>query len=463
MKIAELLHDHPKKLIFIFILPTMIGQIVFAFGRILEKVFLGQALGNEAIAIVGVTFPIFKILVGVSMWIRSGAGATISIALGDNRKEYAEKVLGTAIVFLVLVSFVLTLILLFFLDPILLAIGANETILPMASLYMKVTLVGLVINFLAFGVSFLIRSEGHPFSGMWMLVSGSVLNSLLSFIFIENMNLGIFGASLAPVLGNVLTVILIVWHFFKSRNRNLNLKWKHLKLEIPILKRILPIGFPLFVMMAGGSIVGVVTNILLKEQDNVIYLGIMGGFTFSFLFIEMIITGFYYGFQPLFGYSYGQKNIKKLKIYLKNALLLSTLVSTIAFVVIFSYPEKIASLFAKNNSMVIPLTLPLMKLFFICLPVIGFNILGIYFFQSIGKGKKAFILFFLQKFLVLVGIFVFPMILGIEGVFISFSISEYILFGIVSFMLYKELKSLTNNYSNFNDMSNSNAKTNLLQ
>ncbi|MEM8938535.1 MAG: MATE family efflux transporter [Bacteroidota bacterium] len=442
MDVKNLLTKNPRKLIFGFLLPTIAGQIIFAISRTAEKVFLGQTLGNEAIAAVGITFPLFTIIIAFSMWIRIGAGASISLALGKKDIDRAERVLGTAIWLLTAASIVIIVLVLTFLEDILLNIGANKDILPMSILYMQVTTAGLIINFYAFGVSHLIRAEGSPLKGMWLLVAGALVNVVLSFVFIKKLEWGIFGAALAPVSGNVVSMILIFHHLLKEQKSNLRLRRKYIKLDLIHLKSIAEIGVSAFIMMAGGSVIGMIANAILIRLGGVTYVGIMGGITYTFLFIQIIITGLCYGFQPLFGYSYGNSDTIRLRLYLRNALLLGTLCSLVAFLFIFISPDRAVAFFSQGNSSYAEVAIPIMKQYFMALPVVGFNMLGAYFFQSIGKAGKAIFLFGVQKVTLALGILVLSNYLQVDGVFLSFPIAEFVLFVTMVFVLYFELRSL---------------------
>ena len=438
MNLNLLLKENPKKLIKAFIIPTIIAQVIFAFSRTAEKVFLGSHLGEEALAAVTVTFPLFTIIIAFSMWIRVGAGVNISLSLGRKDKNYAEKILGNAVSLLTILSIIIIIISLIFLDEILLNIGANEALLPLSSSYMKITLIGLLINFYAFGIGYIIRSEGNPLKGMWMLVAGAIVNVFLSYIFIIKLEWGMQGASLAPVIGNLVSVSLIVYHLFMSNNRNISLKLKNLRLDKTIVIEITSIGLSAFIIMVSTSIIGMFANVLLMESGGTLYVGVMGSLVFTSMFIQIIITGLCYGFQPLFGYGYGNKDYNRLKTYLKRALFIASLFSLIIFLFLFSFSEKIAGLYSKENSNFIATTVVLMQIFFITLPLLGFNIMGSYFFQSIGDVKKAVFLNLTSKLLVLLGFYILPIFFKIKGVFLAFPLAELVLFIILVFLLKKE-------------------------
>ena len=444
MNVDALLKQDTKKLIRAFIIPTIIAQIIFAISRTSEKVFLGTQLGDKAIAAVSVTFPLFTFIIAFSMLIRVGAGTQISLALGKKDINYAEKVLGNAITLLTIFSITIISFCLPFLDEILIRIGANEEILPMSSLYMKITLIGLVVNFYVFGIGYIIRSEGNPSKGMWLIVIGAIVNIILSFIFIKKLDLGILGAALAPVIGNSVSVILIIYHLFKDKKRNISLKISNLYLNKSIVLKITSVGISAFIMMAGTSIIGITANIILMSKGGVLYVGALGSMNFTLLFIQIIITGLCYGFQPLFGYSFGNENYKRLRVYLKKAIIIASLFCILAFVFILGFSKNLAGLFSKQNINFIDTSIPLMLLFFMSLPVLGFNMLGSYFFQSIGNVKKAVFLSLIDKGLILLGFYIIPNLIGIKGIFLSFSVSQFILFFILLFLLKKQNRLINN-------------------
>ena len=161
------------------LLPAIVGMVAQALYNIVDRVFVGQAIGTLGIAGTTLAFPFMLVLMAFSMLIGYGAAALVSIRLGERRRDEAEHVLGHAVILLLLVAVLLTAVGLAFLDPLLRAVGASEDSQPYAREYLQIIVAGSIFQTLGFGLNALIRGEGNPRVAMMTLLIGALLNTIL--------------------------------------------------------------------------------------------------------------------------------------------------------------------------------------------------------------------------------------------------------------------------------------------
>lgn len=240
------------KLLFQFSVPAIIGMVVNALYNIVDRIFLGQ-VSNDAIAAVYVTFPISLIIMAVGMLFGTGGNALMSLRLGQGKLEVAEKILSSIFFLLFSLSFVLAFGMILFLHPMLSFFGASENILPLAESYMKVILWGFPFIIVSFGLNNFMRGEGNPMMAMITMFVGAGTNIALDYLFIVVLNMGVFGAGIATVIGQVVSFVWVMWHFTSKRSKSvLKIRAHLLKPEWGLSKEAMALGFPFF-WHASGS------------------------------------------------------------------------------------------------------------------------------------------------------------------------------------------------------------------
>ena len=442
--------DHAKQLgegslgtlLLKFSIPAIVGMTVSALYNIVDRIFVGRGVGSLAIAGITIGFPIMLIVMAFSMLVGMGATSLISIRLGEKKKEEAELIAGNALLLLIILSLSLSIPGLLFLTPLLKLFGASNEVLPYAGDYLRIILLGTVLFGISFGMNNFIRAEGNPHTAMYTMLIGAVANIVLDYYFIFILGLGIKGAALATVIAQGISALWVLYYFFFGRSV-LKIQWKNLKLEPFVIRSIFTIGFPPFAMQLVDSVKQV---ILLKS------LGIYGGdlaiaamgilFSISTILV-MPVIGISQGAQPIIGYNYGARQYKRVKKALQSAIAAATLIISLGFVFTRLFPEAIVALFAKNDIPLIALGSHALLTFFLFLPIIGFQVIGATYFQSVGKAKQAtiitlsrHILFFIPALLIL------PQFWGLEGVWRTQPVADLGSFILTGLWLFYELQRL---------------------
>ena len=207
-KQSELETESVGKLLRKYTIPALIGNIVIVVYNFVDRWFIGQFIGEEALAASGITFYLLMVFIAFSMLIGIGAGTIISIRLGQKNIEDSEKILGNSVTLFFIVSIILTVILWFNLDFILLKSGANNETLPYARAYMRILIPISLANFYSYGLSNVMRAANAPKTAMFAMIIGGVVNLVLDYIFVVIFHMGIEGTAYATLIGNILSAVV---------------------------------------------------------------------------------------------------------------------------------------------------------------------------------------------------------------------------------------------------------------
>ncbi|SMO31852.1 MATE family efflux transporter [Melghirimyces algeriensis] len=423
-KTDALREENTLKLLFTYSLPMIIGLFVGASYNIIDRVFIGNGVGDIGLAGVAVAFPVMMSIMAFSSLIGTGATALTSIRLGEKNIPEAERVMGNALTLLLSVSVVFTVLCLIFLDPVLIAFGANKEILGPAADYTRIILFASIFMIIGAGMNNFIRAEGSPKKSMFTMLIGSILNVILAPIFIFGLDWGMEGAALATAISQLISALWVMSHFFTGKSV-LKIRAKNMRLRGPLVGRILALGVGSFITQtATGVLMIAMNNVLLNYGGSTAIAG-MNVVNAVQTFIMLPIWGISLGIQPIIGYNFGAKSYERVKSILVAAIAFSTVIATVASLFIYFVPESLVAIFNQSEEL-IQFGSHAMVIFLLLTPLIGFQIIGAGYFQALGKAKQSIFLSLTRQVLILIpALLILPRFFGLQGVFISGPISDF--------------------------------------
>lgn len=411
------------KLLWDFSLPAVTGMLVNALYNVVDSIFVGNGVGELGLAAVTIAFPIMLILMGFGMLVGIGATAQISISIGQKRKEQAEKILGNAFSLALIIALSLAAIVLLFLDPILIALGAEPSILPYAREFTSIIVGGSVFTFVGFGLNNIIRAEGSPKTAMATMLISAILNTVLNPLFIFGLKLGISGSALATVISQAVSALWVLIYFRGGRSY-LKLQLSNMKLDMEIIRTIFAIGMSPFFMQVAASIVTVLYNYSLMSYGGEIAVAAMGIVNRVSMLMLMPIFGISQGVQPIIGYNYGARNYDRVIEAIKKATLAATTFAVCGFLITQLFDVQIIRLF-NNNPDLIEVGARGMRVFLAMMPIIGFQVVCSTYFQAVGKAKQSLVLSLSRQVIILIPLIVIlPRIWGLSGIWMASPISD---------------------------------------
>ena len=445
----ELATEDIRKLIWKYSLPAMVGTVVMSLYNIVDRIFIGQGVGPLAISGLSLAFPFMIVLMAFGMLIGAGAASRISITLGENDKDKAEKILGNAVVLTFLISGFAIILSLIFMKDLLFMFGGTANTIQYASDYMIIIIPGGIFTALYFGLNNILRASGHPKSAMFNILLGAIVNIILDPIFIFVFDWGIKGAAIATVISYFIGTLNVASHFI-YRDSQLRFHVRNFKLQKDIVYSILSIGMSPFSMQIGTSLVVILINSTLLKYGGDLAIGAYGIINSVNMMVVMLIIGLNQGTQPIIGYNYGAGNYKRMFTTLKTAAVIGTIFTTVGFVMGMFFPKSIVSVFTSDLELQQISAIGL-RISVIMFPIIGFQVVVSNFFQSIGKAKLSIFLSLTRQFIFFIpALFILPPFFGLEGTWAVMPISDglsALVSSITFFTFYKKFKDIKMTHS----------------
>ncbi|MEG1257012.1 MATE family efflux transporter [Clostridium sp.] len=433
-----------------FSIPAIVGMLVNAFYNIVDRMFIGHIpeVGNLAITGIGVTMPISTIILGFGMLVGLGTATTISIKLGQQKKDEAEKILGNAFTLIIIISLSITVIGLIWGKDILSLFGASENTLGYAQDYMQIIFMGTIFNMLSFGLMHTIRASGSPNMAMASMLIGAITNIILDPIFIFVLGMGVKGGAIATVIAQLFSAIWGISFFVKGKS-TLKVRVKNFKLEKKFVLSIFAIGVSPFSMQIAASIVQVISNNSLRVYGGDLAIGAMTIVNSVAMIFLMPIFGLNQGMQPIVGYNYGAKQFDRVKEAIKYPQRVATIIAVVGFLVVELVPGVLVKAF-NSDAQLLQITKHGMRIFLSMVIFIGPQIIRTNYFSCVGKAKKSMFLSLLRQVILLIPCLVIlpriPLpgggVLGLTGVWMAGPVSDFLSFIITTLMFNKEMKLL---------------------
>lgn len=434
------------KLLLKFSLPAIIGLVVNALYNIVDSIFVGRGVGDLALAGVTVGLPVVTIYMACIMLIGMGATSLISLRLGEGKGDEAEKVIGNSLTLFLIIGITLSVLGVIFLEPILIFFGASPDVLPYAADYMKIVLLGSIFFAIGTGMNNFIRAEGNPKIAMNTMLIGAVTNIILDYIFIFVFNWGIKGAAVATIISYAISSAWVLYYFL-SGNGTLKIRSENLKPNKLIVKRIVVVGFPTFVLQVTSSIQQLILNRSLALYGGDLALAVIGIIMSITTFLIMPAMGISQGAQPIIGFNYGAKKFERVKETLKLSIISSTSIVTIGFIVSKIWPSQLISLFNSNPEL-IELGTHAMGIFFKFIPLVGLQMISSSYFQAVGKPNQSTLLALSRQVIIFIPLLVIlPRMWGLEGIWWSAPFSDLGAFVVTGLWLWAEVKDLNKSKS----------------
>ena len=439
-----------SKLIKKFSIPCIISLLVNSLYNIVDQIFIGQGVGYLGNGATNVVFPLVMIGLAFSLMFGDGASAYLSLKLGEKKKDEAKIGIGNGVTLCVITSVIFCAVTLIFLPVFLKVFGCTDNLRDYAMVYGRIIAIGFPFSMIGTTLNSIIRADGSPKYSMASMLAGAILNTILDPIFIFVFHKGVAGAAIATVISQILTFVLNVAYI--KRFKSIKLDRDSIKLRPNVCKKVSALGISSFITQM--SIVCVMTaenNLLGKAgaeskfgaEIPITVLGIVMKIS---QILNSIIIGIAAGSQPIFGYNYGAKKYDRVKQALKIVLGSSLVISTIAFILFQTIPDKLIAIFGSGDENYMEFAcLAFRTYLFLCI-FNGIQIPSGIFFQAIGKSTKSAILSLSRQIVILIpSMIILSHIFGLMGVLYAGPVADGIAFILAAILLIREVKHLKAN------------------
>ena len=435
------------KLIRKFAIPCIISLLVNSLYNIVDQIFIGWGVGYLGNGATNVVFPLTMVCLAFALMFGDGGAAYLSLKLGEKKQKEAAKGVGNAITISVIVSILICVGYLIFLPQLLNLFGCTDNLREYALSYGGIIVLGLPFMMIGSTLNSIIRADGNPKYAMTSMVAGAILNIILDPIFIFPLNMGVQGAAIATVISQIVTFLMNI--FYIKKFKSIKIGKEEFKPQAQVMRKVSALGISSFItQMSIVLVIAFENNLLGKYGAESKYgadipITVLGIVMKISQILNSIIIGIAAGSQPILGYNYGAGKYDRVKKTLKYVLGLSVIISTIAFILFQTIPDKLISIFGSGNELYMDFACVAFRTYLMLVICNGVQIPSGIFFQAIGKSAKSAILSLSRQILFLIpAMVIFGSIFGLIGVLYAGPFADGLAFIISGILIIVEMKHL---------------------
>ena len=437
-----------------FAIPSVIAMLVSALYNMVDQLFIGHSIGVLGNAATNVAFPLSMVCTSIGLLCGIGGAANFNLCMGRKDPEHAKSYVGNAISMLAILGVILCVAVQLFLRPMMLLFGATPDVIDYACTYTRITSIGFPFLIITIGGSNLIRADGSPKFSMLCNLIGAIVNTILDPLFIFVFHMGMAGAALATITGQILSFALVV--FYLRGFKTLPLSLSDLKPNMACWARIAALGAtPAFNQVAMMVVQIVMNNTLTYYGSNSVYgsdiplacAGIIS--KVNMLFFSFVI-GISQGLQPIVSFNFGAQKYDRVKDAYKKAVFAATAISIVAFLCFQFFPRQIIGIFGSGSEEYLHFAERYFRIFLFFTFLNGIQPVSSNFFTSIGAPKKGIFLSLTRQIIFLLPLLlIFPYLFGIDGVMYTAPIADLaaasvsIVMVVLEFKIMAELQKAT--------------------
>lgn len=404
-----------------YAIPSALAMFISSLYTIIDGIFVGQGVGDNALAAVTIVMPLTIMLFGIATMFAVGGGALVSKNFGAEKDYEGVNIFRQVFKFLLIISVAISLVLSIFASPIVSVLGATDSIKPLASEYLRYYALFCIPNLIGIALNSFVRNDNRPKLAMISTISGAITNIVLDYIFIFHLGMGLKGAAIATGLGQLVTVSVVMPHFIKKRGR---LTFGNVALDKNVIKEFSNIGIPSFLAEAAFSVIVFIQNIavvnILGEAGLAAY-SIINYITTN---IYMVLLGLTFGAQPLISYNYGAKNAKNMLEVYRVSNIASIIINIIFTLVCFIFGRNIIGIFTADSN-ILEIAYNGLNIINLGFFIVGINLTITVYYQAVEVPKYSNLMCILRSVVFLpVSIFFLMKLLGVNGVWLSLLVSE---------------------------------------
>ena len=435
------------KLIRKFSIPCIISLLVNSLYNIVDQIFIGWGVGYLGNGATNVVFPLTMVCLAFALMFGDGGAAYLSLKLGEKKQKEAAKGVGNAITISVIVSILICVGYLIFLPQLLNLFGCTDNLRENALSYGGIIVLGLPFMMIGSTLNSIIRADGNPKYAMTSMVAGAILNIILDPIFIFPLNMGVQGAAIATVISQIVTFLMNI--FYIKKFKSIKIGKEEFKPQAQVIRKVSALGISSFItQMSIVLVIAFENNLLGKYGAESKYgadipITVLGIVMKISQILNSIIIGIAAGSQPILGYNYGAGKYDRVKKTLKYVLGLSVIISTIAFILFQTIPDKLISIFGSGNELYMDFACVAFRTYLMLVICNGVQIPSGIFFQAIGKSAKSAILSLSRQILFLIpAMVIFGSMFGLIGVLYAGPFADGLAFIISGILIIVEMKHL---------------------
>lgn len=403
-------------------IPTIISMLLTSMYNLVDTFFVGK-INTQSTAAVGVVFSVMFFIQAFSFFFGNGSGNYISRQLGAQNTKDAEVMASTGLFYTLVFSLIVMLLGWIFLEPISILLGSTPTILPYTRQYLGISLLGTPFIMGTFCINNQMRFQGFTKYSVYGAISGSIINCLLDPVFIFGFSMGVSGAAVASVIGQISGFVIML--IMSQKEGVIHYTHRRISFEGRFVKEIIAGGTPSISRQGLASVSTIALNSVAGNYGDAA-IAAMSIVTRISMFIFSVIVGLGQGFQPMCGFCYGAKLYERVKEGFWFSTKIGTFFLLFWSVILIIFSGEVVSLF-RDDPQVIAIGIPALRYQMIIFPACSFMMMANMMMQTCRKTIRANILAASRQGLFFIPlIFVLPYFYGLFGVEICQAVSDII-------------------------------------
>lgn len=441
LKDRHLIEDDIKKTFFRYLIPSVGGMLGISLYVLGDTMIVGRALGGQGLAALNISIPIINVFNGLGLLFGIGGATALSISRG--RKEYQDvnNIFSISMIMAFVIGITLTLIRVFFLDELVLLLGASGDTFQMSKDYLGVLMSFSVMFLLNTALTVFVRNDGSPRLAMWAMLTGSIVNVILDYVFIFKFKWGMAGGALATGISPILGLIILSRHFITKKNR---IKLVLPKINFNMLRRIVGNGGSSFIVELSAGIVIFSFNQSLASITGDIGISAYSIIANLSLLFAAIFTGIGQGIQPIISYNFGADRMDNVYEAVRLGIYTSLGLGVLFYGIGLLFPRFLVSLFVKADPELMKMAVRGINLYFAGFVLMGLNITLTSFIQSKEHARTSLMISLFRGFIFIILILaILPKTIGIDGVWLTFPMAELFTTIVSTYQFKKYRKALS--------------------
>jgi len=418
-----LAEDFTARSLFRFAFPTILMMIFFGLYTIVDTIFVARGVNTDALSAINIVTPVLNLIVGLASMLATGGSAIIARKMGDGNDSEARRDFTMITATGAAIGILFTVFGLFYLDPLLRALGASAVLIPYCRDYFGVLLAFAPVNMMQVLFASFFVTAGRPGLGMKVCIAAGLANVLFDYLFIFVFPMGIKGAAFATCIGYSIPTIAGIVFFF--RNKQGTLFFSILKPDLSVLGECAFNGSSEMVGQLSAAVTTFLFNaamMRLAGEDGVAAITII---IYSQFLLTALFIGFSMGVAPVISYNYGSSNHLQLKKVIEISSVVILVISVAVSVFALSFGGMLAGIFAPEGSEVYIIARTGFLIFPFAFLFVGFNIFTSAMFTALSNGLLSAILSFSRSLLIALGIIYLPWFFGVNGVWLAVPLAEF--------------------------------------
>ncbi len=430
-----------------FAVPSIVAMLVGALYNIVDQIFIGHSIGELGNAATNVAFPLTTSCTALALLFGMGAASAFNLSMGRGEREKALYYIGNAAVLMFGGGVLLCLITQLFMEPMLLFFGSPDDVLGLAVEYVRITSIGFPFLILTSGGAHLIRADGSPRYSMMCNLTGAIINTILDPLLIFGFHMGMTGAALATIIGQIASALLVFCYLCRYRAGRLTAV--HLRPRPEYAGYAMSLGIAQCFNQLAMMVVQIIMNNSLKyygamsiygESIPLACSGIIN--KVSFIFFSFCI-GIAQGMQPIASFNYGARQYDRVKRTISLSIRAGLVICVTAFIMFQLFPRQIISLFGNGSELYFSFAERYFHIYLFFIFINNIQPMSSTFFTSIGKPIKGTFLALTRQIIFLLPLIViFPLFMGIDGIMYAGPIADLLAAVISGIFLLRELRSM---------------------